>query len=95
MSDSISDHLDKIRSANLYAKSVGALMIWTIYNHPKDYSNGFIARAYAITRYGARATSFILTAENLETLQNVFKQSGMTCLLRQPQDDSKIIENWL
>ena len=90
-----SEHLQKIRSAQLYAKSIGALIIWMIYNCPKDYSEGFIARAYEVTKYGARATAFVITAPSLEAIQASFKQAQMSCLLRQPRDDSKIVENWL
>jgi len=95
MSDSTIKYLNIIKSANIYAKNVKALMIWTIYDHPKDYPYSFIARAYEITSCGARATSFILVASDLNTLQDVFRQVGMSCLLRQTNDDAKIIENWL
>jgi hypothetical protein len=67
------------------------LVIWTIYDHPRDFPNTFVARKFA----GARATNDIMVAARLDDIRNMLERMGLVCLGRQPDDDPKIVEMWL
>lgn len=71
------------------------LLIWTIYNHPTDYPDGYIARAYKVNEKGSHVTDETITSTDLEYLRMVFMRAGLACLMRNPNDDYKIIESWL
>jgi hypothetical protein len=74
----------------------GILINWVIYDHPKDFPDGFIARRWEVGG-GLReplATEDALTG-TLANLRSGFWRAGLTCLTRSPEDDPKIVETWL
>lgn len=71
------------------------LVLWTIYDHPRDYPKDFVARKWEIYPTGARATTDILQSEDLSTLRGLLDQQGLCMLHRSPGDDPVIVETWL
>lgn len=71
--------------------SADALTIWTIYDHPTDYPNHFVARRFEYDR----ATAEVMTSSNLDGLRAKMTARGLICLARHPADDAKIVEVWL
>jgi hypothetical protein len=71
------------------------LSIWTIYDHPRDYPEGFIARRWAIANGQNFMTSDTFKADNLETLRRHFEGRALFRMPRQDGDDRVIVESWL
>jgi hypothetical protein len=69
----------------------GALTLWTIYDHPKDYPNGICARRHEVP---GGPTEHMLVGE-LEQLRDIFRQAHLVCVCRSPNDDCKIVETWI
>ena len=72
-----------------------ALSMWTVYDHPRDYPRGFIARRFVVDDGGARATRDVLTNDDLFALRAQLLARGLTVITRMPADDPKIVEVWL
>lgn len=72
------------------AQRCGDLIIWTMYDHPTDLPNFFVARPFI----GERALPVHMTAVTLAALR--FKLPlGLTRLNRYHGDDPVILETWL
>jgi hypothetical protein len=71
------------------------LVMWTLYDHPKDYPSAFVARKWHIGRGTATPTPTLLASPQLEDLREAMQRMGLTCLTRAPDDDTAIIETWL
>lgn len=69
---------------------LGMLSIWTIYDHPRDFPDNFVARAFT-----TGPTNEIILATELEQLRDAFDKAGLVCLARNPNDDPNIVETWL
>jgi len=72
-----------------------ALTMWTVYDHPRDFPNHFVARCFQIKADAAVATKSVVTADKIETIRSVMQRMGKVCLQRDPNDDPKIVEVWL
>jgi hypothetical protein len=67
------------------------LSMWTVYDHPSDYPDKYVARCFS----GEQPTSSIIIAENLEVIRYILcLEMGLT-RQRSPEDDPKIVEVWL
>jgi hypothetical protein len=78
------------------AQQRGQLNIWTIYDHPRDFPDNFVARRFE-TGSGNPApgvTDDVLVGE-LALMRLAFQRAGLTCLTRNEGDDRKIVETWL
>jgi hypothetical protein len=76
----------------------GVLAMWTVYDHPSDFPECFVARKWEIpAREAPRATAEVLTAPTLTQLRELIVMD--TCCLarmdRDPAADPKIVEVWL
>jgi hypothetical protein len=71
-----------------------ALSIWTVYDHPRDYPNSWVARRFEISNKGVGITREMFLADTLEELR-VLLPVGLVRLNRQASDDPKIVETWL
>lgn len=68
------------------------LEMWVIYDHPKDFPNGFIARLWIDEDPQAQT----MTADTLDNLRELICRWGCTChLVRYPDDDPVIVETWI
>ena len=68
--------------------------MWTIYDHPFDRPNVFIARLWSIDKNGGKFTHEMRAAQTLDEVRGMLPR-GLTCLPRLPHDDPKIVEVWL
>ncbi len=71
------------------------LVMWTVYDHPRDYPQHFVARKWEIHPGGERMTDEILKFASLEILREVMQRKGLSRLTRSPGDDPVIVETWL
>lgn len=72
-----------------------ALVMWTVYDHPTDFPNNYVARKFMVTKGRAIATEEIILCPDLEALREQLEQLGLVPLKRDPHDDAKIVETWL
>jgi hypothetical protein len=70
------------------------LIMWTVYEKPRDYPNDFVARAFAIRRGGMVPLERIIVAPTLNALR-ARMPFGLYRLPREPADDPIIVETWL
>lgn len=68
---------------------------WTVYDHPSDYPNEFVARRWIVSDGCVVATSEILTSPEIVRLRAKMIQKGLCRLERSPGDDAKIMEVWI
>ena len=72
------------------------LRMWTVYDHPKDLPDYFVARLWhCYAKEPALPTGIFLKCEALEPIRDFLLQHGFTCLPRSPLDDPVIVEVWL
>lgn len=72
------------------------LRMWTIYDHPPDYPDKFVARMFEVNANGLRPTGSIIIGSDLEKLRNVLQfEMHLVKLMRNSEDNSKIVETWL
>jgi hypothetical protein len=71
-----------------------ALALWTVYDHPSDFPDRFVARLSLISRTGTVVTNETVSAATLEELRDRLPP-GLHRLDRDPSDDPVIVETWL
>lgn len=71
------------------------LPMWTIYDHPLDYPDHFVARMYLIRRGQVLPTNLVKIAKDVDGLRGSLEAGGLTPLARQPDDDPAIVETWV
>ena len=71
------------------------MIMWTVYDHPRDCPDFFIAREWWIEGGMTRASGRVHTARSLDVIREMMLQKGLTCFTRDPADDPVIIETWL
>lgn len=72
------------------------LSMWTVYDHPKDYPDKYVARRFDIADGKAAATDSIIIAADLKTLRDILAiEMHLGRLTRSSDDDPKIVETWL
>lgn len=70
------------------------LAVWTVFDHPDDYPDVFIARKWLIVAGVAVATDDTLIGPDLESVR-VQIPAGLHRFPRAPEDDLNIVESWL
>lgn len=71
------------------------LDIWTVYDHPSDYPNSFVARKHTMTQ---GATSDLIIASTLEEVREMIQAVCpyvLSLIPRAEADDPVIVECWL
>lgn len=72
------------------------LAMWTVYDHPRDYPDKFVARRFDVDADGPRPSASIIITETLEMLREILaKDLHLTPLDRNEGDDPVIVETWL
>ena len=71
--------------------------MWTVYDHPKDFPNCFVAREFRVAPGGkTEITPNVIVSPSLEILRHMLLvDMHLTCLTRNEEDDPVIIETWL
>lgn len=67
------------------------LFMWTIYDHPTDYPDDYVARRFIMDR----PTSKVMLSKDIEELREAFRTRGLMVIPRAENDDSKIVEVWM
>jgi hypothetical protein len=67
------------------------LSIWTIYDHPADYPESFVARRWE----GDQPTTDIIVAPSLSVIRCAMERRNLHWLARHKSDDPVILESWL
>lgn len=80
-------------------KARDALRMWVIYDHPRD-CDAFIARLWTMRCWQfdkavMKPTNETITSQSLEFIRDAMRNSDLTCLARQENDDPCIVEVWL
>lgn len=77
--------------------SLPVLTMWTVYDHPSDFPDCFVARKWEIHAGEPRATDEVMTEPELIQLrERIVLETGCTDKIeRSPHDDPKILEVWL
>jgi hypothetical protein len=72
------------------------LAMWTVYKHPKDYPDKYVARRFDVDANGPRPSESIIITGTLAQLREVLQfELHLTCLSRDGGDDPVIVETWL
>jgi hypothetical protein len=74
----------------------GVLPIWTIYAHPKDFPDAYVARMFETGPEGEPVpTKVMLASPEIEALRAAFSHAGLTRLDRNEGDQPEIVESWI
>lgn len=71
------------------------LEMWTVYKHPKDHPDKYVARKFVIEPLQVIATNDMFVADSLEEIRLLLPDQGLHCLPRYENDDPNIVEVWL
>lgn len=66
------------------------LDMWTVYDRPKDFPHGYVARRFVFDK-----PTDDLISGSLESLRTAFMRAGFNCLTRAESDEPQIVETWL
>lgn len=71
------------------------LTVWTIYDHPADYREGFVLRAHFVMDDGAvQADTAAWYADQVDKLR-IMVPPDRVRMTRHPDDDPAILETWI
>jgi len=70
---------------------MSALVMWTIYDHPSDWPNFYVARKWI----GEEPMNVVLLDADLDRLRETLARKGLVKLMRNEGDDPVILETWL
>lgn len=75
----------------------GVLTMWTVYDRPKDFPTGYIARCFE-TGGGSPepvVTDYVITG-NLDLIRQSMERCGLYCMPRNNDvDHPNVVETWL
>jgi len=75
------------------AKHPRVLEIWTVYRHPRDHPDKFVARK-SLSTLPPTMTNDMFVADSLDEVRALLPP-GLYCLLPQFDDDPVIVEIWI
>lgn len=70
---------------------------WTVYDHPKDFPDHFVARRFEVVigDLEPRWTSDVYLAHDIEQLHQHFERLGLAFLPRFEADEPQIMGVWM
>jgi hypothetical protein len=68
--------------------------VWTVYDRPTDYPNHFVLRCWHVIGGTPMPNPHCYLADTLEGIR-MLVPPGLNRMERRPEDDEKIVENWL
>lgn len=74
---------------------MSSLSMWTVYDHPKDFPNCYVARRFEVDRDGTRPTTDLMVSGDLELLRQTLQKRGLYCIASDPADAACILETWI
>lgn len=78
-------------------ESDGKLSMWTVYDHPRDFPNNYVARRFEIGGGGSgpKITTDLMVGFDLEQMRGYLRSLGLTVIPRSEGDDPVIVECWI
>jgi hypothetical protein len=70
------------------------LVVWVIYDHPKDFREGYVLRAQFADKGGITISSICWYADDPDKLRSILPP-GVVFMPRQQGDDVAILETWI
>lgn len=71
------------------------LSMWTVYDHPSDFPNDYVARRWLVHTLGPEPTGDVLRSSSLQTLRVALGMRGLHVIPRSAEDDPIVVETWL
>lgn len=72
------------------------LVMWTVYDRPKDFPNNFVARKWLIDHEGhAISTGNLMVCHDLAMIHFQLTNMGLHRIERDRNDDACIVESWV
>ena len=71
-----------------------AMEMWTIYDHPHDYPDHFVARKFIGVNGEPCPTGTWKYAKTLDAVRDMIPW-GLMCFPRQPGDHPTVVETWM
>lgn len=95
--DDIDDMIQTVVTSQWEATQRGVMSMWTIYDRPEDWPDGYIARRYETSEGETVLTDNKLAAgpEALTLMRFVFQEAGLRFAPRNPNDRPEVVEVWM
>jgi hypothetical protein len=78
----------------LQAQREGVLLVWTIYKHPRDFPDRWVARPHVTGPHQMGPLRVHLEAESLDELRERLPKE-LHRVQRSPADEVQIFESWI
>lgn len=85
---------DQIALPSQISRPEGALMIWTLYDHPRDYPSGYVLRPTAVLAGVTLFSPIVWYASTPEELEAILPD-GVIRMGPQEGDDPVILSVWM
>lgn len=72
-----------------------SMAIWTVYDHPDDFPDCYVARMFVLGGPEEGPTAHIIVAPSLGNIRNVMRQLGLVCMKPDDTDPPQIVESWV
>ena len=82
----MTDEIYQIIIVQAEAAKRGVLTIWTVYEKPRDYPTGWIARMHEVGGAVVKPTGHVIKAVELEPIREKLARAGLVCIPRQEGD---------
>ncbi len=69
------------------------LLVWTIYDHPLDFPDGYVVRPHSSKH--ARPLNLVFAHAQLAVVRAALQHLGLTCLPRDASDPPAVLETWI
>jgi hypothetical protein len=70
-------------------------VMWTVYDHPTDYPNNFVARKFLIGPNQVIPQLDTMICPDVEMIRDRLRAMGLVKLMRSDGDDPVIMETWI
>jgi hypothetical protein len=94
MNNSTGEMAQFIFETSKAARDEGILSIWTVYDHPKDYPDTFVARRHAAGQGTSGPTGDVVIGD-IAMIREAMQLNGFFRMPRAPADDLRIVETWM
>lgn len=72
------------------------LPIWTIYEHPADYPDRYVARLWIVKEGHQIETGSMMASPSLHLIRAFLEHTmHLSVIPRSPEDDPVIVESWM
>ena len=91
----MTDEIYQIIIIQAEAAKRGVRTIWTVYEKPRDYPTGWIARMHEVVGAVVKPTGYVIKAVELEPIREKLARAGLVCIPHQEDDDWEIVKSWI